>query len=339
MTSLYVDRRGVALSLDGDAIAFHEGDARIGTVPLGPVERIYLRGDVRLSAGLLGRIGALGVGIVVLSGRRAQPTLLLPRPHNDARVRVAQLDTARAPARALALARLFVAAKIAAQHTLLVEIRGSRPDLAHALAEPVRALFRMRGHAAHKADLDELRGLEGAAARQHFAGLAHVFPASLRFAGRNRRPPRDPVNATLSLAYTLLHAEAVLAAHGHGFDPHVGFLHGIDFGRESLACDLVEPLRPAMERLAWRLFAEQTLRDRDFTTEKDGACLLQKAGRARFYEAVEPALEDCRRRLDRTLAALRRQLLGDEGVEAVEAALAAGAAPDAGADPDSDGDG
>ncbi|MCS6987690.1 MAG: CRISPR-associated endonuclease Cas1 [Sphingomonadaceae bacterium] len=312
MTSLYVDRRGVALSLDGDAIAFHEGDACIGTVPLGPVDRVYLRGDVRLSAGVLGRLGALGVGVVVLSGRRGEPTLMLPRPHNDARIRLAQLDAARDAGHALALARLFVAGRIVGQHDLLVEIRGARPDLAHPLAEPVAALFRMRSHAHGKASLEELRGLEGAAARHFFAGLTHAFAPSLGFGGRNRRPPRDPVNAVLSLGYTLLHAEAVLAAHGHGFDPHVGFLHGIDFGRESFACDLVEPLRGLVERLAWRLFAEQTLRERDFTTEPDGACLLQKAGRARFYEAVDPVLADARRRLDRILRALRRQLLGEE---------------------------
>ncbi len=332
MTSLYVDRRGVALSLEGDAIAFHEGDVRIGTVPLLPVERIYLRGDVRLSAGLLGRIGALGVGVVVLSGRRGEPGLLLPRPHQDARTRIAQLDAARDPARTLALARTLVAAKIAAQHDLLVEIRSSRPELGHALAEPVRALLRMRSHAARKADLESLRGLEGAAAHQYFAGFVTAFPPSLGFSGRNRRPPRDPANAALSLAYTLLHAEAVLAAHGHGFDPHVGFLHGIDFGRESLACDLVEPLRPEMDRLVWRLFAEQILRDRDFATEKDGACLLQKAGRERFYAEVDAPLLACRRRLDRMLAALRRQLLAgrDEAglAGALEPASADGTADD-----------
>lgn len=321
MTSLYVDRRGVQLSLDGDAIVFHEGTDRIGTVPLGPLERIYLRGDVRLSAGLLGRIGALGLGVVILSGRRAQPTILLPRPHNDARTRVAQLDTARDAGRTLAIARMLVAGKISAQHELIVEIRSCRPELAGALAEPLRALLRMRAHCAHKRTLDELRGLEGAAARCHFEALARAFPPSLGFTGRNRRPPRDPANAVLSLSYTLLHAEAVLAAHGHGFDPHVGFLHGIDFGRESLACDLVEPLRPVMDRLAWRLFAEQALRSRDFTTEKDGACLLHKAGRERFYAEVDQPLLECRRRLDRMLAALRRMLLDGMPADGLEEAM------------------
>lgn len=310
MPSLYVDRRGVALSLDSDAIAFHENGERIGTVPIAPLERVYLRGDVRLSSGLLGRLGASGIGVVVLSGRRGEPTLLLPRPHNDARVRMAQFSAASCPETALAIARWLVAGKVASSHALLQEIRLARPDLAAALLQPLAAVGRMRAHVQAKADLAALRGLEGAAAAQHFSGFQAAFAASLGFTGRNRRPPRDPVNAALSLSYTLLHAEAVQAAHGHGFDPCIGFLHELDFGRQSLACDLVEPLRPVMERFVWRLFAEQTLRDRDFSIEKDGACLLQKAGRTRFYEAVDAPLADARKRLDRMLSALRDLLLG-----------------------------
>ena len=311
MASLYVDRRGVELSLDSDAIAFHEGGERIATVPTGPLERVYLRGDVRLSAGLVGRLGALGIGIVILSGRRAQPSIMLPRPHNDARIRVAQLEAARSDEMALSVAQRLVRGKITAQHDLLVEIRNHRPDLASPLLAPVEALGRMRGHAPHKGSLAELRGLEGAAAARFFEAYVRAFPDSIGFSGRNRRPPRDPANAALSLAYTLLHAEAVLAAWGHGFDPHVGFLHGIDFGRESLACDLVEPLRPLIDRFVWRLFAEQTLRARDFSIEKDGACLLQKAGRERFYAEIETPLGEARRRLDSILKALRAMLLGD----------------------------
>lgn len=313
MPSLYVDRRGVSLSLDGGAIAFHEAGKRIATIPLGPLERVYLKGDTGLSAGLLGQLGARGVGVVILSGRRNTPTMLLPRPHNDARIRVAQLDAARTPAAALALAARIVAGKIAAQHQLLAEIASARPDLAHGIGPSRDALARMQHHAAQKADLAALRGLEGAAAASFFRAYVSAFPQSVGFAGRNRRPPKDPVNAALSLSYTILHAEAVMAAFGHGFDPFVGFLHELDFGRESFACDIVEPLRPLVERFVWRLFAGQTLRKRDFSAEKDGACLLQKAGRVRFYAEMETILPDIRRRLEQMLGALRSLVLQEVG--------------------------
>ena len=102
----------------------------------------------------------------------------------------------------------------------------------------------------------QMMGIEGAAAAAYFEAFGALLPPAAGFSGRNRRPPRDPANALLSLAYTLAHFEAVAAAQRAGLDPAVGFLHALFPGRESLACDLVEPLRPFCERLVWRLFAE-----------------------------------------------------------------------------------
>lgn len=77
MTSLFVDRRGVELKLDGEALVFAENGERVGTVPLMPLSRVFLRGDVKLSASLLGKLGEHGIGVVVLSGRLGRPSLLL----------------------------------------------------------------------------------------------------------------------------------------------------------------------------------------------------------------------------------------------------------------------
>lgn len=131
--------------------------------------------------------------------------------------------------------------------------------------------------------LGSLRGFEGAAARAYFAGLAGVMPPALEFGGRNRRPPRDPVNVCLSLGYTLLHTQAVQACTMAGLDPLLGFYHRPSFGRESLASDLIEPLRPAMDLWwVWELLRTRNLREEHFSTDK-GACLLGKAGRGVFY--------------------------------------------------------
>jgi len=118
----------------------------------------------------------------------------------------------------------------------------------------------------------------------------------LNFHGRNRQPPRDPVNAVLSLTYTLLHAEAVLALYGTGLDPFIGFYHALNFGRESLACDLMEALRPQADRFVLALFRQETLTSDDFS-KTDGACLLGKAGRSRYYAAYESQAESFRRQL------------------------------------------
>ncbi len=137
--------------------------------------------------------------------------------------------------------------------------------------------------------------------RRISAVLSDLLPEHLKFSQRNRRPPKDPVNAVLSLGYTLLHAEAILALYGAGLDPFVGFYHTLDFGRESLACDIVEPLRVDVDRHALMLFRTEKLRQDDFS-QADSACLLGKAGRSRFYAEWEPLAERLRKQLAESVA-------------------------------------
>ncbi len=158
-------------------------------------------------------------------------------------------------------------------------------------------------------NLDTVRGLEGAAAACYFETLAYGLPASLNFDGRNRRPPKDPFNALLSLGYALLHSEAVLAIHAAGLDPYVGFYHVVEHGRESLACDLVEPLRHEIDRLCWRLVAEKTLTAKDFS-QSEKMCLLNKTGRVRFYQAYENLLTELRKKMWQQMRELGQLIQG-----------------------------
>ena len=309
MSSLYIDRRGINVKLENDALVFHEYGKRVGTVPIAPLERVYLRGNVTLTSGLLGRLGHKGVGVVVMSGRKAEASLFLPRPHNDARIRFRQYELSADPAKSLALAQATVHAKLAAQIKLLKQAMKLRVAFQRDFFHVVERITSIAEKVFQKTEISSLRGLEGAAAALYFSAYSHLVPAKSGFKGRNRRPPKDPVNACLSLSYTLLHAEAVTAAHGHGFDPYIGFLHDLDFGRESLACDLVEPLRPVMDNFVWRLFADQTVRPRDFSTEKNGACFMGKAAREKFYSLVEKPLEKVRKDLDTTLKNLRLYIM------------------------------
>jgi CRISPR-associated protein Cas1 len=148
---------------------------------------------------------------------------------------------------------------------------------------------------------ETLRGIEGAAARGYFQSPVAAFPASLAFRRRVRRPPTDPVNACLSLAYTLLLFEAVTAAHTAGLDPALGCQHVPLFGRPSLACDLIEPLRPQADLWVWSLFHNRVLRPEHFHCES-ASCRLGKAGRGYFYEAYEQLSNTTRRQLRRYAA-------------------------------------
>jgi len=286
MSSLFIDRRGIELELEAGAIVFRENGERIGTVPLAPLTRVFLRGDVRLSASLLGRLGERGVGVVVLSGRQGKPSLMLARPHNDAGRRVEQIKRSLDPRFCLDFARALIERKIVRQGEWFEELRNRDMQARYELTHARRLLEEHRARLSRAESLAALRGLEGSAAACYFDGLKAVVPASLHFKSRNRRPPKDPFNALLSLTYTLAHAELAIALYGAGFDPYVGFYHALDYGRESLAADLLEALRPLCDRFCLRLVREQKVVKDDFSVSEAG-CLLGKAGRARYYAAYE----------------------------------------------------
>lgn len=308
MTSLYVDRRDVHLRHDAGAIAFYENGQRSATVPLAPLTRLILRGKVTLEAALLGHLGDRGVGVLFLSGRNGQAHLLLGPGHNDIRRRVAQTRCSLDSRFCLQYARYLVDAKLGRQITSLDELRQHYPAQRQPLTQALHQLQEQRDRLSKATSLESLRGMEGAAAVAYFSGLRAVVPPSLQFHERNRRPPRDPFNALLSLTYTIATAEIAMALHIAGYDPCIGYYHQISHGRQSLACDLLEPLRPLIDRLCLRMVAQQTLTAAHFSTATGGACLLGKAGRVRYYQAYEENARPLRRAISAQVKDLARRI-------------------------------
>ncbi len=195
----------------------------------------------------------------------------------------------------LRLARKLVASKIRNQRTMLLRNHIEPPEL------DLREMKRLIGRAEAAKSLDELLGLEGWAARIYFGLFAGMVKRerdgeveqglSFDFASRNRRPPRDPVNALLSLGYSLLVKDLTVACYAVGFDPMIGFYHQPRHGRPALALDLMEPLRPLIADSAV-LSAVNTkmVSERDFVTAGQ-AVSLTPGGRKGFFRAYESRME------------------------------------------------
>jgi CRISPR-associated protein Cas1 len=307
MATLYIDRKTASLRHRGRSLLLHGQDGRVQRIPLLHLERVVIRGSLETDTGTLGLLAEAGIHVTLLSGRWNRRLAGLVGPlGKDVTRRLRQFRSLSDPAAASALARRILAHKLAAQQRLLQGAMARRPDLRLPLSKGRDALRGARGRL-ETADLPALRGIEGAAARAYFGAYRHLFPPSLGFEARRRRPPPDPVNAVLSLGYTLLHAEAVQAIHAAGLDPYLGCLHEPAHGREALAADLIEPLRPRIDALAWELFRERRLEASHFT-RADGGCLLGKRGRERFYGAYEDQAPRLRRWLRRYTHALIRRL-------------------------------
>ncbi len=310
MGLLLLDRAQLEIKSEGETLALYEAGQRRGTVPLRLIDRCVIHGaQTRLDTGVLMKLAEAGATTVLMSPRQTRRIAIVLGPHhNDAAVRLAQAARVMDDAWCRQWALGIVRAKLTRQQRALRTLLAQRPDARKPLFDALQALHASlqalpiaagngkvdSGEPQARPDLANLRGREGAAARAYFAGLAGVMPPALEFSGRNRRPPRDPVNACLSLGYTLLHAQAVQACAVAGLDPLLGFYHRPAFGRESLASDLIEPLRPVIDLWVWEQLRSRELREDHFTMDK-GACLLGKAGRARFYASWEAAAGPWRR--------------------------------------------
>ncbi|BAU58770.2 CRISPR-associated protein Cas1 [Halorhodospira halochloris] len=211
--------------------------------------------------------------------------------HGDSTRRLGQYELATTqpndPVWAIKLIRL----RLASQHRLLHQALIHRPEQRQPIFCALEEIDRMRSHLRHSSQsltLEQSRGYEGSATAAFFRGYTSLFPESLGFKSRNRRPPRDPVNAILSLGYALAHGDALRATMASGLDPAIGFLHQPAWGRDSLACDLTEIARSRVEQLTWHLFANRSLRAGDFSTDSDGEGVrLRKSARCNFFACWE----------------------------------------------------
>ncbi|MBU2003740.1 MAG: CRISPR-associated endonuclease Cas1, partial [Gammaproteobacteria bacterium] len=286
MSTLYIDHKEASLEIEGATLVARLGDKRQRPVPLALLERVVCLANVQLDTGVIGTLAENGIAFTIASQRKPQRrAVLLGSGHNDASLRLLHYRLAQDSAWRLAFSRQILAAKFSAHLRLLAEMLAERPDQRKAITDAQQQLQTQLAKLAEAAGLDSLLGMEGAAARAFFGAFAAVLPASLGFAGRKRRPPPDPVNASLSLAYTLLHNRAVQIAHVQGLEPLLGFYHETSFGRESLASDLIEPWRPHIDGWVWDCFRKQVLRDQHFKVDANG-CFLDKAGRQVFFAGL-----------------------------------------------------
>lgn len=309
MTTLIIDKKGAALRVDRDTIELLlEGEA-VRHVPLNRVERVVLHGDVAFGSATLARLAEAGVAVVCIGHRASRYAVVSGTLHGDARRRIGQHRAFQDQAFCCELARELVIAKITGQRRVLMRALHDRPELRRPLwiasVRLSRLVISLREQNA--LPLDALRGKEGAAAARYFGAFCRLFPVSLGFAGRQHHPSPDPVNACLSLAYTMLHAEAIKALNAAGLDPYIGFFHAPGFGHPSLASDLIEPCRPYVDAWVHGMFSTRVLRQ-DLFHEDNGAAMLGKAGRAHFYQEFERFARPVRRLLRRMCGSLLLRL-------------------------------
>lgn len=203
-------------------------------------------------------------------------------------IRKAQYRLADDEQWSLHVAQLFVAGKIQNYRNVLrryIRDYGENADVETA----AKALDMEKRDVLRSSDRTELMGIEGRAANRYFSAFPHLIlqqKEDFPFAGRNRRPPKDAVNAMLSLAYTLLANDMAAALETVGLDPYVGFFHALRPGRTSLALDVMEELRAYMgDRFVLSLINKRQMTANDFLYQGDKGVVMTDKGRRTFLTA------------------------------------------------------
>ncbi len=314
MGTLYIDRKGLHIKLDGNALAFYANGQREGIAPINPLKRVVIIGNITIESPVIHRLSNEGVSVIFLSGRRLRFCgMLHGRLHNNGILRLRQYEKSLTDF-CIEYSKELMAKKIMAQANLLREATSTRPELRFYLNESISIIEQtLKKINSSDITIETLMGLEGGASSAYFKAYTMLFPDSLNFKKRNKRPPEDPVNAMLSLCYTLLHFDAVREIEVIGLDPTIGFYHKFDYGRESLACDIVETYRPMVDKFVWTIFSERIFRDRDFAYEEERpGCYLKKESRKAFYPLYEEWAKDIRANIVEDVRALSRRLNGQD---------------------------
>ena len=285
LNTLYVSTPYAYLHLDNDTIRVEiERETKL-RVPLHHLGGVVLLGNILVSPPLIHRLADEGKSLVLLSEHGRFKARMEGPISGNILLRQAQHTRAADAAFALAIARAFVAGKI--KNARQVLLRGGREakdsEDATRLARRADDLAASLRALPTAGDLDTVRGVEGEAARQYFAGLNLLLRADARTVftmdGRSRRPPRDRMNALLSFLYAMLMNDCRSAVEAVGLDPQLGFLHAVRPGRAALALDLMEEFRPLADRLALTLVNRVQLQSGDFVEHEGGAVTLGDNGR------------------------------------------------------------
>lgn len=261
----------IVVKLDGVQVARH---------PIHQLQAVYLYGAVQVSAQALSLLMEESVPVSYFSpsGRFIGMAHGLPMSGVDARI--GQCRMWENPQKRLCIAAEIIRAKIHNQRVILMR-NGSPPS------DVLAQLVQLRDACPEQISLASLRGIEGSAAALYFSYFSTMLKAGMGFdfCERNRRPPKDPVNALLSLAYSVLSKELTGVAYSVGLDPFLGFFHSPRYGRPALSLDMMEEFRPLIaDSAVLTLINRGEITPDDFVETTRGV-MLKDSGRRQFWRA------------------------------------------------------
>ncbi len=293
---VYLNTQGMRVGKSGEVLQMKIKDKVEQEARIGEICQVNVMGNVQISTQATQTLCEAGVPICYFSMGGWYYGTTQGMNTKNVFLRKKQYLMADREWCARSLARWLVAGKIRNQRVMLQRNHVEPPG------ETLRSLKHMIDLAERASSLEQLLGIEGNAARLYFGAFAGMIKADeesgdameafrFDFEGRNRRPPRDPVNALLSLAYSVLAKDLTIACYAVGFDPMLGFYHQPRHGRPALALDLMEPFRPLIADSAVLSAINMRMVTASDFVQAGPAVALTASGRKGFFRAYEMRMD------------------------------------------------
>ncbi len=263
MRTIVVAEQGARVRADGKLLVVETAGKTIKKIRTNDVDQLVLMGSVELSSGAVALVARSEIDTVFLTAKGNYRARLVTRVSKNVVLRCRQWERAGDGEFAPRFARAVVVGKLTYQRQVL--LRAQREYKDQVMAESLGRMRLLIDQAKRASNVASLRGFEGAGAALYFGQFGKLIRnPEFSFGGRNRRPPRDPVNAALSFSYALLLNTTETEVLRCGLDPFRGYFHEPSHGRPSLVLDLMEEFRPLVDTFVLRLLNRRQLGRTDF---------------------------------------------------------------------------
>lgn len=315
MSVLYIKEQGSCIQKRSERIVVTKGNQSLLEIPTANVENVAVFGNVQVTTQALHMLLEQGINVNYFTFSGKYIGQAGADSSKNIFLRFAQYELYHHLPRRLDVARDIVRNKINNQIYLIKQHRWEKED--HDWRSDIEQMERLLVKLPQQETSNEILGVEGMCSNIYFGAYGKMFHCDFEFHGRNRRPPKDPINILISLGYTFLTKEVSSALDAESFEMYLGFLHGIRYGRKSLALDMVEEFRqPVVDRFVVKVCNKRMINKFDFDAEDD-RILLNEEGFKKFCVEFERWMTgnggvNYRSRIKKQAAELKKAILRKE---------------------------
>lgn len=281
MSDLFISEQGASLHKTGESLVLKKDTEKMFDIELKNTDTVQIFGNIQISTQLIKDFMDRGIELAFYTLNGELLGHIAPPHVKNVAIRYNQYELGKDETFCLDFSKEIITAKCRSCIRFLEESNKNRDDL-NLLGE-IKHLRKWIRKISQVESRESLLGVEGSFSKEYFGAYGKLFKREDFFKGRSKRPPLDEGNSILSFIYTLVTNRIAAYIDGIGFDPYVGFYHRMEYGRISLGCDLVEPVRALFcDRVTLKIFNYHNFNADDFEKREEGF-YLKKESQKKFF--------------------------------------------------------